>query len=82
MRKIKQSQANSQQGFRPSLRLPTIAIQSFPIAKKHKNQANSKRGFVLATPVNHNKKTQKSSKIKPISNEVLSSPRLSPQASK
>jgi hypothetical protein len=46
------------------------------------NQANSERGFVLATPVNHSKKTPKSSKIKPSLNEVLSSPRPSTIAKK
>jgi hypothetical protein len=55
-----------------------------PNSKIKQNQANSKRGFILATAVIHlnlklpnSKKTQKSSKIKPLSNEVLSSPRLS-----
>jgi hypothetical protein len=35
------------------------------------NQATFERGFVLATPVNHSKKTHKSSRIKPIPNEVF-----------
>jgi hypothetical protein len=35
------------------------------------NQANSKQGFVLATPVNHGKNQAKSSNIKPIPNEVF-----------
>jgi len=62
----------------------TRRYDSNQIAKITQNQANSERGFVLATPVDHHnmklpssKKTQKSSKIKPLSNEVLSSPRLS-----
>jgi hypothetical protein len=55
-----------------------------PNSKNKQNQANSERGFVLATAVVHlnlnlpnSKKTQKSSKIKPTPNEVLSSPRPS-----
>jgi hypothetical protein len=58
-----------------------------PIAKIKQNQANSERGFVLATPVNHSnikllnsKKTQKSSKIKPSLSEVFALRHTSSQA--
>jgi hypothetical protein len=71
-----------------SPRLSPQTRLTIPIAKNAKNQAKSSqfrtRFSPFATPANHSntklpnsKKTQKSRKIKPIPNEVLSSPRLS-----
>jgi hypothetical protein len=83
--KIKKNQATFERGFvlatpvdHHNMKLPNSKKNT----KIKQNQATFERGLVLATPVDHNKKTQNSSTIKPSLNEVLSTPRMSPQASK